>query len=336
MFDLNILVARASVLAIGAVALICSGCSGDPPASGRRPFDQSAGGTSGGAAGQGGTSGVGGVGGANAAAGTGGFGVTAGVSAPAGTGGGDDRLSVHIEDSAQLAVEIVTVTCPGECVEVKAVATGGQPEYHFTWEDGSTSPTRMLCPSMFTKHEVTVTDTGHDSDEFGHEMETARASVNARALDCSPPETPPDAGAGDECATGSECAAGQTCFEGVCVGEGGLRFSLSWNQDTDLDLFVRMPDGVEISFIFPNRGGGMLDVDDCFGECRVPGGPHVENIFFGDAPPRGTYTYWVVNSGAVTPDAFRLEVSAEGVVQATQMGMLAAFAPSSPRYTFEY
>lgn len=261
--------------------------------------------------------------------------MTAGVAALAGTGD-SDGLSVHVEDSAQLAVEIVTVTCPGECVEIRAVARGGQPEYHFMWEDGSTSPTRMLCPSTFTKHEVTVTDTARDSDEFGHEMETARASVNARALDCSPPTPMPDAGPGDECAAGSDCAAGQACFEGVCVGEGGLRFSLSWSQDTDFDLFVRMPDGIEVSFIFPNRGGGTLDVDDCFGDCRVPGGPHVENIFFGESPPRGTYTYWVVNSGAVTPDAYRLEISAEGVVQATQTGMLAAFAPSSERYTFEY
>lgn len=333
MFDLNIFVVRASVFAICVSALACSS---DPPPSGRRPFDQSAGGMSGGAAGEGGASGTSGVGGANVTAGVGGAGGSAGTSVLAGTGGDGDRLSAHIEDSAQLAVEIVTVACPGECVEVKAVATGGQPAYHFTWEDGSTSPTRMLCPTTFTKHEVTVTDTGHDSDEFGHEMETAVASVNARALDCSPPMPEPDAGAGDECAASAECAAGQSCFEGVCVGEGGLRFSLTWDQDTDLDLFVRMPNGVEISFIFPSRGGGMLDVDDCFGDCRIPGGPHVENIFFGDAPPRGTYTYWVVNSGAVTPDDFRIEVSADGVVQATQMGMLAAFAPSSPRYTFEY
>ena len=331
MFELDSFVVRASVVAFSAIALACSS---DPAPSSRRPFDQSAGGMSGGAGGQGGAGGASGVSGANAAAGAGVIGGVGGVSGAAGTASDDDRLNVHIEDGSQLAVEIVTVTCPGDCVEVKAVARGGQPDYHFTWEDGSTSPTRMLCPSEASTHEVTVTDTARDNDEFGHAMETARASVNARALDCTPPT--PDAGAGDECAESSDCAAGQTCFEGVCVGEGGLRFSLTWDQDTDLDLFVRMPDGTEISFIFPNRGGGMLDVDDCFGDCRIPGGPHVENIFFGDAPPRGTYTYWVVNSGTVTPDDFRLEVSAEGVVLAAEMGMLAAFAPSSPRYTFEY
>jgi hypothetical protein len=43
-----------------------------------------------------------------------------------------------------------------------------------------------------------------------------------------------------------------------------------------------------------------------------------------------------VNSGLVNPDDFSIEVSAEGVVQATQTGSLAAFAGTSPRYTFEY
>ena len=115
-----------------------------------------------------------------------------------------------------------------------------------------------------------------------------------------------------------------------------MRFSLTWNQDTDFDLFVRMPNRTEISYINVNGGGGMLDVDDCFGDCRIPGGPHVENIFFMEDPPHGTYTYWIVNSGLVTADAFKLEVSAAGVVQDTQMGNLAAFAGTSTRYTFEY
>jgi hypothetical protein len=293
--------------------------------------------------GAGGPSGEGGLGGGAGAAGVviagvGGNAASSGASGASGAGGTAEGLSVHIEDGEELAVQIVTVACPGECIEVKAVARGGQPAYHFEWEDGSTSETRMLCPEEDSTHEVTVTDTGTEGEEFGREMETAKASVDARVLEC-PIEEPssPDAGAGDECEDDSDCGAGQTCFEGICVGEGGLRFSLTWNVDTDFDLFVRMPDGrTEISFAFPNIGGGMLDVDDCFGSCRTPGGPHVENIFFEGEPPRGTYTYWVANSGAVNADDFRIEVSAAGEVQAMQTGTIAEFALGSDRYTFEY
>ena len=329
MYDLDTFVVRSSLVAMTVMALAC----GADPAGGRQPSGPNgAAGTGDGASGQAGLSGASGA----TVAGGGGSAAAAGVSATAGAGGEGDGLGVHIEDRAQLAVEIVTVACPDECVEVKAVAHGGQPDYHFMWEDGSTSATRMLCPSEDTTHEVTVTDTGRDSEEFGLEMETARASVDARVLDCSEPTPPADAGAGDECETASDCGAGQACFEGVCVGEGGLRFSLTWNEDTDFDLFVRMPDGTEISFIFDNRRGGMLDVDDCFESCRIPGGPHVENIFFNEAPPRGTYTYWVVNSGLVTADDYKLEVSTEGTVQAMQSGTIAEFGRTSPSYTFEY
>jgi len=161
-------------------------------------------------------------------------------------------------------------------------------------------------------------------------MQTASAEVDARVMGCIQ-DPPIEEDGPKECETNSECAAGQSCFEGICVGEGGLRFSLTWNEDTDFDLFVRMPDGTEISFIAVSAGGGMLDVDDCFVDCRLPGGPHVENIFFAEEPARGTYTYWVVNSGVVTPDDYALEVSAAGMVQATQTGTLAAFALSSTR-----
>lgn len=333
MLELNNLVLRAVCCAMFVLALACS----SDPAGARRPSGVSMAGE-GGAGGRGGAGGTSGTGGGSGAGATG-AGGTSGAGATSGVGGGNvgDGLSVRVEDEARLAVDIVTVACAGECVEVTAVASGGQPDYHFTWEDGSTSATRMLCPSADSMHEVTVTDTAREDEEFGHAMETARASVSTKVLGCEPPlEPPPDAGAGAECEDDSDCGAGQTCFEGICVGEGGLRFSLTWNEDTDFDLFVRMPDRTEISYIVKSARGGMLDVDDCFESCRIPGGPHVENIFFGEDPPRGTYTYWIVNSGAVNPDDYRLEVSAGGMVQATQTGSIPAFTPASQRYTFDY
>jgi hypothetical protein len=136
--------------------------------------------------------------------------------------------------------------------------------------------------------------------------------------------------------TSDECSTGQTCFEETCVGDGGLRFSLTWNVDTDFDLYVRLPDRrTVINFVNTSAMGGMLDVDDCFQSCRRPGGPHVENVFFlTDAPP-GRYEYWVSNPGVTMPDDFVIEVSVAGVVQATQTGSLAAFRLESPHYTFE-
>lgn len=345
MLQLKTLVVRAPrsaplfVCGLLCVLLCVQACGADPAGGGRRPGGTGgAGEAGGGPSGQGGLSGASGVGGL--VAGASGGAATSGASGGAGTGATGEGLTVHIEDDAQLAIEIVTVSCPGECVEVRAVARGGQPAYHFEWEDGSTSETRTLCPEESSTHEVTVTDTGRDGEEFGREMQTAKASVDTRVLECpieEPPVTTPDAGAGDECEDDSDCGAGQTCFEGICVGEGGLRFSLTWNVDTDFDLFVRMPDGrTEISYIFKNVGGGMLDVDDCFEGCRIPGGPHVENIFFEGEPPRGTYTYWVVNSGLAEGDDFRLEVSAAGTVEAMQTGNLPAFDAESDRYTFVY
>ena len=75
-----------------------------------------------------------------------------------GDAGGTSRLEAHVERDHG-PVTVVTLGCAGSCVDVEAVATGGSPPYAFTWEDGSTGPTRHLCPSSTTEYSVTVTDT---------------------------------------------------------------------------------------------------------------------------------------------------------------------------------
>jgi uncharacterized protein YfaP (DUF2135 family) len=134
-----------------------------------------------------------------------------------------------------------------------------------------------------------------------------------------------------------DCTDGTICYQGICVGEGSLRFSMSWTVDTDFDLHVITPSGVEISWQAKTAGGGMLDVDDCIASnCRVSGGPHVENIYFPVGPEHGTYTYWVHNYQHVATGDYELQVASAGVVQATQTGTVSPEITESPRYTFTY
>lgn len=71
------------------------------------------------------------------------------------------------------------------------------------------------------------------------------------------------------------------------LGTGSLQISLSWNTETDQDLFVNDPEGTAI--YYSNRfspSGGQLDRDDTDGF-----GP--ENIFWLDDAPDGEYQVFV-------------------------------------------
>ena len=120
------------------------------------------------------------------------------------------------------------------------------------------------------------------------------------------PDPPVDPGSG--CVDDEDCGDDQVCFEGTCVGSGELRFSLSWEVRTDLDLHVLTPSGEEVDYQTPIAGGGELDVDDCAGPCQDPGGTHVENIVFRDAPS-GHYEAWVHNFDGERDASFRVEIA---------------------------
>jgi len=116
-------------------------------------------------------------------------------------------LRVQIEREA-VAVEIVTVQCAGECVDVEAVARGGFPPYSYAWEDGSTEPVRRLCPRATTPFTVTATDSGLASVEFQQKPSTAKSTVTAEVLACSDAGPRPDGGAStpDGGPAGAQCA----------------------------------------------------------------------------------------------------------------------------------
>lgn len=132
-------------------------------------------------------------------AGAGGSGGGLHLDGPAGTGrvggaGGRDALGVDIEDVEDVRIEVITLTCAGDCADVVAVAHGGHPPYSVEWEDGSKSASRRVCPSDSTQYSVRATDTAIDDDEFPYEAQTARAEVTAHVLDCSDAGVTPDGG----------------------------------------------------------------------------------------------------------------------------------------------
>jgi hypothetical protein len=118
------------------------------------------------------------------------YGADAGSFEP-GDAGVTGPLDAHVEHDG-VAVTFLTLSCSGDCAEVVAVATGGNPPYSFAWEDGSTSAQRRVCPSSTTKYRVTATDTG-TTGEIARPAATAAASLTAEVLAC------PDAGSGGAC-----------------------------------------------------------------------------------------------------------------------------------------
>ena len=144
---------------------------------------------------------------------------------------------------------------------------------------------------------------------------------------------------GISCAEKGACDPGFLCFHEWCVGEGSLRFSLSFQVDSDFDLHVVTPAGHHIFWNFREADGGILDVDQCVESCGA--GQHVENVYFESDPPDGTYEVYVRNysGGGTDPRAagpFVVEI-AGGDQLATLTGQLAAVEGSeSQHFTFEW
>ena len=164
----------------------------------------------------------------------------------------------------------------------------------------------------------------------------SRANINMLAYACASCDEPScqsllddcSANAGG-CAVDDDCPDGTACANGQCVGEGRLRFTLTWSEVTDLDLHVRAPDGTELSFDNRSAAGGELDIDNTQG-----GSGAVENVFF-TVPAAGEYAYWVHNYSG-PGGAFTLTASEEGVEAGRQTGSVGAEAATSPEYTIAF
>jgi hypothetical protein len=114
-----------------------------------------------------------------------------------------------------------------------------------------------------------------------------------------------------------ECAEDEACVDGTCVGAGELRFTLTWSEVGDLDLYVVTPSGATIDYTTPSADGGELDLDN-----RTGGEGSVENVFFSEADA-GTYQYSVNHfEGSTEPISFTVSVVAGDTEIASQSGSL--------------
>jgi hypothetical protein len=130
---------------------------------------------------------------------------------------GVTALDASIEEN-HVTVTIVTLSCAGDCASVEAVATGGHPPYAFAWDDGSTNPSRQVCPASNTVYAVKVSDTG-TAGEFPRPSESVRVPLTANVLAC------PDGGISDASPDGpSDCETLLTVVagSGMVSGDGGV------------------------------------------------------------------------------------------------------------------
>ncbi|MEZ4390403.1 MAG: hypothetical protein R3A48_04845 [Polyangiales bacterium] len=115
-------------------------------------------------------------------------------------------------------------------------------------------------------------------------------------------------------ACGRACSTGSTCVSGVCVGQGSLRFTLTWDTNGDMDLHVLPPCGTEIYYGRTSACGGTLDVDNT--SSRGP-----ENIFWsGSYTPGRYYVCAEAFSSTVSRANYVLTVVRNGVTVRTVTG----------------
>jgi hypothetical protein len=102
-------------------------------------------------------------------------------------------LSVQVRDAKQLKITLVALTCAGDCADIEAVASGGNPPYTYAWEDGSKDAKRHVCLDSSKSLRISATDTAIMAAEFGYAAHTASADVQATVMACSDVGVPPPA-----------------------------------------------------------------------------------------------------------------------------------------------
>lgn len=116
------------------------------------------------------------------------------------------------------------------------------------------------------------------------------------------------------CSATTSCATGMDCIENQCVTSSTLRFTLTWQARTDVDLHVLTPTGEELWYRNRNTAdGGVFDSDSCIGTRCQTDSVLLENVFWRGAATEGNYTFWSVNySGTQSvPVVFDVKVNGE-------------------------
>jgi hypothetical protein len=151
-----------------------------------------------------------------------------------GFAGGDAAASNALDASIEqngMTVKIVTLSCSGDCASVEAVATGGHLPYSFAWEDGSTNPSRRVCPTATTGYHVTVTDTG-TGGEVPRPAQSVSVPLTADVLTCT-----------DASATGA-------CMPGTYAG--------MWSSVNDAGPYEASSGALTFALVSPVDGGDAI------------------------------------------------------------------------------
>lgn len=118
--------------------------------------------------------------------------------------------------------------------------------------------------------------------------------------------------------------------------DAALTVTLTWNDDTDLDLHLVQPNGEEV--YYRNRetdAGARFSKDSCIaGRCEA-GTERVEEVRYQSWAPGGTYRITVVNYDGVTSGSANLEVNIRGEIQTFTVNVGAEVGAVSQEIEFD-
>ena len=121
------------------------------------------------------------------------------------------------------------------------------------------------------------------------------------------------------CSEPSSCS-GEKASHANCADPGTtpneLRIRLEWNEETDLDLFVREPSGALLSYAsngISSDDGKFYNESSCRGSnCANIPKPYYEDAVWGERSKQvkaGEYTFWVANYNARSASSFTVKVT---------------------------
>jgi uncharacterized protein YfaP (DUF2135 family) len=114
-------------------------------------------------------------------------------------------------------------------------------------------------------------------------------------------------------ACGNVCGSGRLCTNGVCIQQGSLRFTLTWDRNGDEDLLVASPGNCVLRSGRTTGCGGVFERDDT-------GGTGPENVYWATNPPAGTYTVCAIPYAITGATNWRVDVVRNGTVARTFTG----------------
>jgi hypothetical protein len=171
--------------------------------------------------------------------------------------GARGELHVSILNPDNVVLSVVTLGCPRECVDVTAVASGGQTPFAYRWDDGSTEASRRLCPTQSAQFKVTATEASAAGVEFPAPPRSAVATLVVDVSACQD--------AGDD--AGPPPKSGSLCFENGSF-EGTPSAALVWTASPS-GLFDAKP-WEDCDSSSPDSSRSTPDIFDQASDLNVP------------------------------------------------------------------